>query len=95
MRTVRIVPQQTAQIVERLGGYNETLTAGLHFLIPFVDKVRANIDLREQVVSFPPQPVITERQPRRHIDTVIYFQVTDAKSPRSTRSPTSSRASSS
>ncbi|MEO7130962.1 MAG: SPFH domain-containing protein, partial [Dermatophilaceae bacterium] len=59
LRTVRIVPQQTAQIIERLGGYDKTLTAGLHFLIPFVDKVRANIDLREQVVTFPPQPVIT------------------------------------
>src|SRR4051794_22041990 len=55
MRTVRIVPQQTAQIVERLGGYNKPLTAGIHFLIPFVEKVRANIALREQVVTFPPQ----------------------------------------
>ena len=79
VRTVRIVPQQTAQIVERLGGYNKTLTAGLHFLIPFVDKVRANIDLREQVVTFPPQPVITSDNLVVSIDTVIYYAVTDAK----------------
>ena len=59
VRTVRIVPQQTAQIVERLGSYSRTLDDGMHFLVPFVDKVRANIDLREQVVTFPPQPVIT------------------------------------
>ncbi len=79
IRTVRIVPQQTAQIVERLGGYNKTLTAGIHFLIPFVDKVRANIDLREQVVTFPPQPVITSDNLVVNIDTVIYYSVTDAK----------------
>ena len=79
VRTVRIVPQQTAQIVERLGGYNKTLTAGIHFLIPFVDKVRANIDLREQVVTFPPQPVITSDNLVVNINTVIYYSVTDAK----------------
>jgi regulator of protease activity HflC (stomatin/prohibitin superfamily) len=80
LRTVRIVPQQTAQIIERLGGYNKTLTAGIHFLVPFVDKVRANIDLREQVVSFPPQPVITSDNLVVSIDTVIYYSVIDAKS---------------
>ncbi|HET6667007.1 MAG TPA: SPFH domain-containing protein, partial [Intrasporangium sp.] len=74
-----IVPQQTAQIVERLGGYNKTLTAGIHFLVPFVDKVRANIDLREQVVTFPPQPVITSDNLVVSIDTVIYYSVIDAK----------------
>ena len=79
LRTVRIVPQQTAQIVERLGSYNKTLTDGLHFLIPFVDKVRANIDLREQVVTFPPQPVITSDNLVVSIDTVIYYSVMDAK----------------
>ncbi|HSU73608.1 MAG TPA: SPFH domain-containing protein [Terrabacter sp.] len=79
VRTVRIVPQQTAQIVERLGGYNKTLTPGIHFLVPFVDKVRANIDLREQVVSFPPQPVITSDNLVVSIDTVIYYSVIDAK----------------
>ena len=79
LRTVRIVPQQTAQIVERLGSYNKTLTAGIHFLVPFVDKVRANIDLREQVVTFPPQPVITSDNLVVSIDTVIYYSVIDAK----------------
>src|SRR6476646_3024928 len=80
VRTVRIVPQQTAQIVERLGSYSRTLDDGMHFLVPFVDKVRANIDLREQVVTFPPQPVITSDNLVVSIDTVIYYTVTDAKS---------------
>lgn len=79
-RTVRIVPQATAQLIERLGRYSRTLDAGLHLLIPFIDKVRANVDLREQVVSFPPQPVITSDNLVVSIDTVIYFQVTDPKS---------------
>jgi len=79
-RTVRIVSQATAQLVERLGRYSRTLDAGLHLLIPFIDKVRANVDLREQVVSFPPQPVITSDNLVVSIDTVIYFQVTDPKS---------------
>ncbi|HEY7988521.1 MAG TPA: SPFH domain-containing protein [Lapillicoccus sp.] len=79
VRTVRIVPQQTAQIVERLGSYSRTLDDGMHFLVPFVDKVRANIDLREQVVTFPPQPVITSDNLVVSIDTVIYYTVTEAK----------------
>lgn len=79
-RTVRIVPQQTALIIERLGRYSRTLEGGIHFLVPFVDKVRANIDLREQVVSFPPQPVITSDNLVVNIDTVIYYTVIDAKS---------------
>jgi regulator of protease activity HflC (stomatin/prohibitin superfamily) len=79
-RTVRIVPQQTALIIERLGRYARTLEGGIHFLIPFVDKVRANVDLREQVVSFPPQPVITSDNLVVNIDTVIYYSVIDAKS---------------
>lgn len=79
-RTVRIVPQATAQLVERLGRYSRTLDAGLHLLVPFVDRVRATVDLREQVVSFPPQPVITSDNLVVSIDTVIYFQVTDPKS---------------
>jgi regulator of protease activity HflC (stomatin/prohibitin superfamily) len=80
VRTVRIVPQQTAQIVERLGSFSRTLDDGMHFLVPFVDKVRANIDLREQVVTFPPQPVITSDNLVVSIDTVIYSTVTDARS---------------
>jgi regulator of protease activity HflC (stomatin/prohibitin superfamily) len=80
IRTIRIVPQQTSLIIERLGRYSRTLEGGIHFLVPFVDKVRANIDLREQVVSFPPQPVITSDNLVVNIDTVIYYMVIDAKS---------------
>jgi regulator of protease activity HflC (stomatin/prohibitin superfamily) len=76
-RTVRIIPQARAGVVERFGKYKETLPAGLNVVVPFVDKVRYLIDLREQVVSFPPQPVITEDNLTVSIDTVIYFQVTD------------------
>ena len=76
-KTVRIVPQARAGIVERFGKYKETLPAGLNIVMPFIDKVRYLIDLREQVVSFPPQPVITEDNLVVSIDTVIYFQVTD------------------
>src|SRR6266508_250519 len=78
-RTVRIVPQARAGVVERLGRYSRTLTPGLAIVVPFVDRLRPLIDLREQVVSFPPQPVITEDNLVVSIDTVIYFQVTDAK----------------
>ena len=77
---VRIVPQARAGIVERLGRYNRTLLPGLTLIIPFVDRVKPLIDLREQVVSFPPQPVITEDNLVVGIDTVIYFQITDSKS---------------
>jgi regulator of protease activity HflC (stomatin/prohibitin superfamily) len=79
-RTVRIVPQARAGVVERLGRYHRTLNAGLSILVPFVDNLKPLIDLREQVVSFPPQPVITEDNLVVSIDSVIYFQVTDAKS---------------
>jgi regulator of protease activity HflC (stomatin/prohibitin superfamily) len=79
-RTVRIVPQARAGVVERLGRYQRTLNPGLAVLVPFVDKMRPLMDLREQVVSFPPQPVITEDNLVVNIDSVIYFQVTDAKS---------------
>src|SRR4051794_4818569 len=78
-KTVRIVPQARAGIVERFGKYKSTLPAGLNIVVPFVDKVRYMIDLREQVVSFPPQPVITEDNLVVSIDTVIYFQVTDPR----------------
>ncbi len=78
-RTVRIVPQARARVVERLGRYHRTLNPGLSLIVPFVDRLRPLIDLREQVVSFPPQPVITEDNLVVNIDTVIYFQVTDAK----------------
>jgi regulator of protease activity HflC (stomatin/prohibitin superfamily) len=76
---VRIVPQARAGIVERLGRYHRTLDAGLAIVVPYVDRVQPLIDLRETVVSFPPQPVITEDNLVISIDTVIYFQVTDPK----------------
>src|SRR5262245_1998937 len=78
-RTIRIVPQARAGVVERLGRYSRTLTPGLTLVVPFVDRIRDMIDLREQVVSFEPQPVITEDNLVVNIDTVIYFQVTDPK----------------
>jgi len=80
LRTIKIVPQQTAVIIERLGSYSRTLDDGMHILVPFIDKPRATIDLREQVVTFPPQPVITSDNLVVSIDTVIYYTVTDAKS---------------
>jgi regulator of protease activity HflC (stomatin/prohibitin superfamily) len=80
VRAVRIVPQATAGLIERLGRYQRTCTPGLTVLVPFVDRMRPLIDLREQVVSFPPQPVITEDNLVVNIDTVIYFQVTDPRS---------------
>jgi regulator of protease activity HflC (stomatin/prohibitin superfamily) len=78
-RAVRIIPQASAGVVERLGKYHKTLLPGLNLLVPFIDRVRPLIDMREQVVSFPPQPVITEDNLVVSIDTVVYFQVTDAR----------------
>jgi regulator of protease activity HflC (stomatin/prohibitin superfamily) len=78
-RTVRIVPQAEAGLVERLGRYNRTLSAGVAIVVPFIDRLRPLIDLREQVVSFQPQPVITEDNLVVSIDTVLYFQITDPK----------------
>jgi regulator of protease activity HflC (stomatin/prohibitin superfamily) len=78
-RTIRIVPQARAGVIERFGRYQRTLTPGLALVVPFVDRLRPLLDLREQVVSFPPQPVITEDNLVVNIDTVIYFQVTDPK----------------
>jgi len=78
-RSIRIIPQAYAGIVERLGKYHKTLMPGLNLLVPFVDRLRPLVDLREQVVSFPPQPVITEDNLVVSIDTVVYFQVTDAR----------------
>src|SRR5438874_944249 len=79
-RRIRIVPQARAGVIERLGRYSRTLTPGLAIVVPFVDRLRPLIDLREQVVSFPPQPVITEDNLVVNIDSVIYFQVTEPKS---------------
>jgi len=79
VQAVRIVPQARAGIVERLGRYSRTLDPGLHFVFPFVDRLRRPlVDLREQVVTFPPQPVITQDNVTISIDTVFYFTITDA-----------------
>ena len=77
---VRIVPQARAGVVERLGRYNRTLEPGLTIVLPFIDRVKPLIDLREQVVSFPPNGVITEDNVTVNIDTVLYFTITDPKS---------------
>jgi regulator of protease activity HflC (stomatin/prohibitin superfamily) len=78
LRGVRIVPQARAGVVERLGRYHRTLLPGLALVIPFIDRVRPLIDMREQVVSFPPQPVITEDNVVVQIDSVLYYTINDA-----------------
>src|ERR671927_1335342 len=78
-RTVRVIPQARAGVVERFGRYSRTLSPGLAMVVPFIDRVRPLLDLREQVVSFQPQPVITSDNLVVSIDTVVYFQVTDAR----------------
>ena len=80
LRAVRIVPQSEAFVVERLGRFRSVLHGGFHLLVPFVDRVAARIDLREQVVNFPSQSVITADQAMVEIDSVIYFQITDPRS---------------
>src|SRR5213592_3529925 len=77
LRSVRVVPQQRMDVVERLGRYHRTLSPGLNLLMPFIDAVRTKVDMREQVVSFPPQPVITSDNLVVSIDTVLYFRVQD------------------
>jgi regulator of protease activity HflC (stomatin/prohibitin superfamily) len=79
VRSVRIIPQARARNVERFGRYRKTLEPGLNFIVPFVDRVKTQIDLREQVVSFDSQPVITEDNLVVQIDTVLFFQVTDPR----------------
>lgn len=76
---IRIVPQAKAYVVERLGAYHETWQVGLHFKIPLIDKVSRTMSLKEKVIDFPPQPVITKDNVTMEIDTVIYFQITDPK----------------
>src|SRR3954463_9559860 len=78
-KTIRIIPQARAGVVERLGRYSRTLSPGLNIVVPFVDRVRPLIDLREQVVTFPPQPVITQDNVSVQIDTVLYFTITDPR----------------
>lgn len=76
---IKIVPQAQAFVIERLGGYKETWSVGLHFKMPLIDKVAKKVLLKEQVVDFPPQPVITKDNVTMRIDTVVYFQITDPK----------------
>ena len=76
---IRIVPQANAYVVERLGAYHSTWQVGLHFKIPLIDKVAKKVSLKEHVIDFPPQPVITKDNVTIEIDTVIYFQITDPK----------------
>src|SRR5215216_3752477 len=76
-KSVKVIPQAEAAVIERLGRYSKTVSGQLTLLLPFVDKIRARVDLRERVVSFPPQPVITEDNLTVNIDTVVYFQVTN------------------
>jgi regulator of protease activity HflC (stomatin/prohibitin superfamily) len=78
-KTVRIIPQARAGVVERLGRYSRTLQPGLTIVVPFIDKVKPLIDLREQVVAFPPNGVITEDNVNVNVDTVLYFTITDPK----------------
>jgi regulator of protease activity HflC (stomatin/prohibitin superfamily) len=79
-KTIRIIPQARAGVVERLGRYSRTLQPGLAIVVPFIDRVRPLLDMREQVVPFQPQPVITEDNVTVQIDTVLYFTITEAKS---------------
>ncbi|WP_082221276.1 SPFH domain-containing protein [Luteipulveratus halotolerans] len=79
IQAIKVIPQAQAAVIERLGKYHRTTEAGVTWLFPFIDRIRSRVDLREQVVSFPPQPVITEDNLTVSIDTVVYFQVTDPK----------------
>ncbi|MGH3391700.1 MAG: SPFH domain-containing protein [Actinomadura sp.] len=78
-RAVRIVPQGSSDIIQRFGRYHRTLTPGLNLIVPFIDQIRSSVDTREQVISFPPQPVITSDNLVVNIDTVIYYEVTDPR----------------
>lgn len=76
---IKIVPQSKAYVIERLGAYHKTWETGIHFLIPFIDKISKEVSLKEQVADFPPQPVITKDNVTMQIDTVVFFQITDPK----------------
>src|SRR6056297_3070693 len=76
---IRIVPQSRAYVIERLGGYNGTWEVGLHFKLPLIDRIAGKVSLKEHVIDFPPQPVITKDNVTMQIDTVVYYQITDAK----------------
>ncbi|MBR1497019.1 MAG: paraslipin, partial [Oscillospiraceae bacterium] len=79
IKNIRVVPQARSFIIERLGAYSTTWNVGLHFKIPFIERVARNVSLKEQVADFPPQPVITKDNVTMQIDTVVFFQITDPK----------------
>ncbi|MBQ5381839.1 MAG: peptidase, partial [Ruminococcus sp.] len=79
VRNIKIVPQAHAFVVERLGAYYATWDTGLHLKTPFIDRISRKVSLKEQVVDFPPQPVITRDNVTMQIDTVVYFEITDPK----------------
>ena len=79
VKAIKIVPESKVYVVERLGKYSQGLRSGLHFINPFFDKISKVISLKEQVVDFPPQPVITKDNATMQIDTIVYFQITDPK----------------
>ncbi len=76
---IKVVPQARAYVIERLGGYQATWAVGIHFKVPFIDRIARKVDLKEQVADFPPQPVITKDNVTMRIDTVIFYQITDPK----------------
>ena len=76
---IKIVPQANAIVLERLGAYRATWSTGIHFKIPFIERVARKVNLKEQVVDFPPQPVITKDNVTMRIDTVVFYQITDSK----------------
>ncbi|MBQ9411721.1 MAG: SPFH/Band 7/PHB domain protein [Oscillospiraceae bacterium] len=79
IRNIRVVPQARSLVIERLGAYSTTWNVGLHFKIPFIERIARNVSLKEQVADFPPQPVITKDNVTMQIDTVVFFQITDPK----------------
>lgn len=79
VRNIKIVPQANAYVIERLGAYYATWSTGLHLKVPFIDRISKKVTLKEQVVDFPPQPVITRDNVTMQIDTVVYFEITDPK----------------
>ena len=79
VRNIKIVPQAHAYVIERLGAYHATWETGLHLKVPFIDRISKKVSLKEQVVDFPPQPVITRDNVTMQIDTVVYFEITDPK----------------
>lgn len=79
VRNIRIVQQARAYVIERLGAYSTTWNVGLHFKIPFIERVAKVVSLKEQVLDYPPQPVITKDNVTMRIDTVVYFEITDPK----------------